>query len=1019
MKKLQQFLLAGLAAILVACPTPIVLPVITTFTATPESLPIGGGSSTLAWSTTNADTLTIDQGVGVVTGTEKAITITATKSYTLTATNSAGSVQKTVTITVATGKPVISTFTATPASLPVGGGSSTLTWAVVGADSLSIDKAVGTVTGTEKAVTVSATTTYTLTATNSLGSETKAVTVTVAQPVEPPANVISGTITPWTRGERIVKGFISAGGVTTNTVTGSFSPAGTFNLDLPNSPSPMQAIPIPSSCSATLTLTPADTKAAFLNQISIITNDDKYTGSLQRSSSTNSTFQTGSKQVQYMFVDKDSTWKGTCVSGGQTQTIDVTLKQGWNTILFELLSANSARIFTGAIPADTIWRFSDSGPSTITSSKTDLDIGDTANLTAKATDNYEYQPSEIDWVSSNTNAIEVSATGVITAKAAGSSTLSAKLKGTAFSSANLSLTVTGFSAEGSTYNIEDASVGTAIRLRYNSTYLSTPIEIPLNIIGPTGWNNNQPLSVTLKANGFENSTVVLSEIPAVTGTYTARRASATTGGVTFTIDATQKISTVKNLRLQASSYYTLQWDEVVANPSQGLIYATDIIDAVTGEVIRSKTDSFGTSKDFYDVNTFDKTRSYKLRVFVQPQSATANTTPFVGISVNSLLLDFRPIVNQIRTRGGTTAGGNAITIDGAFFDINTRVFLGTTEATSITLNGTASMTVTAPAGNVGTVDITLQNARGTSVISDNTKYTYYAISNTNAIQPKNLTRGSNGVIYFLDVISSSSNVLSLLQMSATTAPISLAIPNAAFYDARDMALDESNNVWISFSNKFVKVTPSNTISEVAMPTGVNPAAFVFNAGYIWFLRTDSGKIGKMLPDGTNISEFTVPSSFGSNSFSTSNDFVIGPDGNLWFTQQYGGLGRITPAGAITVLSNVSQSNAKILVYDNALWINSGYSSIQRITADGTVTNTSTCGGINLAVGADNYFWCGGTFATNSAFLNRQIISTTQTNTLAQSIGLGSTTSSQVSEIISDSNGRIWYINGNKVGVLTP
>jgi hypothetical protein len=510
------------------------------------------------------------------------------------------------------------------------------------------------------------------------------------------------------------------------------------------------------------------------------------------------------------------------------------------------------------------------------------------------------------------------------------------------------------------------------------------------------------------------------EIPAVTGTYTARRASATTGGATFTIDATQKISTANNLRLQASTYYSLYWDEVVTNPSQGLIYATDMINAVTGEVILEKTNSFGNSRSFIDVEALDKTRSYKLRVFVQPQSATANTTPFVGVSVKSLILDFRPIVNQVRTRGGTTAGGNSVILEGAFFDINTKVFFGTTEATSITLNGTASMTVTAPAGSVGTVDITLQNARGTSIISDNTKYTYYAISTTTAIQPKNLTRGSNGVVYFLDVISSSSNVLSLLQISATTAPVSLAIPNAAFYEVRDVAVDESNNVWISFSNKFVKVTPNNTISELAMPTGVSPAAFVFNAGYIWFLRTDSGKIGKMLPDGTGITEFAVPSgSFGSSSFSTSNDFVIGPDGNLWFTQQYGGLGRITPTGAITVLSNVNQSNAKILVHDNALWLNSGYSSIQRVTTDGTVTNTSTCGGNHLAVGADNYFWCGASFAINSAFLNRQIISNTQTNVLAQSIGIGNTTSSQISDLISDSSGKIWYINGNRVGVLTP
>ncbi len=1019
MKKIQQYLLAGLAAILVACPTPIVPPSITTFTATPESLPIGGGSSTLAWATTGASTITIDQGIGEVTGTEKAVTLTATKTYTLTAANSGGSVQKTVTINVATGKPVISAFTATPAALPVGGGSSTLAWTVAGADSLSIDNAVGAVTGTDKAVTVNATTTYTLTATNGSGSETKAVTVTVAQPPEPSANIISGTITPWTRGERVVKGFIGTGAITVNTVTGSFSPTGAFNLNLPSTVAQLQAIPVPPSCTTTLTLLPADTKAAFLNQVSVLTSTDKYTGALQRSKIVGGTSQIGSKQVQYMYVDKDSTWKGTCVSGNQTQTIDMTLKQGWNTLLFELLTANSARISTDTIPGDVTWLFSDPGPSKITSSKTDLDVGDTASLTAKGDDDYEYQFSEIDWVSNNTNVIEVSATGVLTAKATGSSSISAKLKGAAFGNANLSITVTGFTAEGSTYNIEDATVGTAIRLKYSNLYVIQPIEIPINIIGPAGWNNNQPLGVVLKASGSEVTTVVLSEIPAVSGTYTARRASATTGGVSFTIDASQKLSTAKNLKFEPSSnYFSLSWDDLNTNGSNSVLYSTDIIDAVTNEVVVAKSETYGTSRTFSQ--TLDSTRSYKLRVYAQDQNANSGAPQaYLGASLNSILVDFRPIINVIRNRGGTAAGGNQVKIEGAFFDINTKVFFGTIEATSITLSGTIYMTVNAPAGSVGTVDITLQNARGTSVTSDKTKYTYYSVTSTDAFQPRKLTRGSNGVIYFLSSTSNNSSALNLVQMSANTVPVYLTIPNSLLNDARDVELDENNNVWISFSNKFVKITPNNIISEVTMPVGINPSAFVFNAGYVWFLRTDSGKIGKMLFDGTNITEFIVPNSSSSSSFSTGNDLVSGPDGNLWFTQQYGGLGRITSAGAITVLSGANQSSTRILVHDNALWLNPGYTYVQRVTTEGTVSNTSSCGGYYLAVGADNHFWCGSTFSSNDISLNRQIITTTQSNLTAQSIGIGSTASSQISDLISDSNGKIWYIQGNKVGVLTP
>ncbi len=74
--------------------------------------------------------------------------------------------------------PVISTFAATPATIATGA-SSTLSWTVTGATSLSIDGGIGTVTGLSRTVSPVATTTYTLTATNANGSATRQTTVTV------------------------------------------------------------------------------------------------------------------------------------------------------------------------------------------------------------------------------------------------------------------------------------------------------------------------------------------------------------------------------------------------------------------------------------------------------------------------------------------------------------------------------------------------------------------------------------------------------------------------------------------------------------------------------------------------------------------------------------------------------------------------------------------------------------------------------------------------------------------------
>lgn len=78
--------------------------------------------------------------------------------------------------------PSITSFTATPASLPMGGGTVTLAWAVAGATSLSISPGVGAVTPvTTGSATASVTTStsFMLSATNAAGTVTQAAAVCV------------------------------------------------------------------------------------------------------------------------------------------------------------------------------------------------------------------------------------------------------------------------------------------------------------------------------------------------------------------------------------------------------------------------------------------------------------------------------------------------------------------------------------------------------------------------------------------------------------------------------------------------------------------------------------------------------------------------------------------------------------------------------------------------------------------------------------------------------------------------
>ncbi len=155
-------------------------PVINTFTASPATI-TAGQSSTLSWNVSNATSVSIDQGIGAVglTG-SRSVSPTTTTTYTLTATNAGGTVTATAKVTVqAPQLPTVNTFTANPATITAGQ-SSTLSWNVSNATSVSINQGIGTVGSTgSRSVSPTTTTTYTLTATNAAGSVTATATVTV------------------------------------------------------------------------------------------------------------------------------------------------------------------------------------------------------------------------------------------------------------------------------------------------------------------------------------------------------------------------------------------------------------------------------------------------------------------------------------------------------------------------------------------------------------------------------------------------------------------------------------------------------------------------------------------------------------------------------------------------------------------------------------------------------------------------------------------------------------------------
>ena len=156
-----------------------------TFSVAPTSI-ASGQTATLSWSTTNATTVTINQGVGTVAASgTRSVSPTATTTYTLTATNSAGSVTATATVTLA-GTRITPTITwSTPASIVYGTALSgtQLNAATTVPGSWTYVPAAGTILAAGAGQTLSVTFTPTDTARYNSASATVAITVLKATPL--------------------------------------------------------------------------------------------------------------------------------------------------------------------------------------------------------------------------------------------------------------------------------------------------------------------------------------------------------------------------------------------------------------------------------------------------------------------------------------------------------------------------------------------------------------------------------------------------------------------------------------------------------------------------------------------------------------------------------------------------------------------------------------------------------------------------------------------------------------------
>ena len=198
------------------------------------------------------------------------------------------------------------------------------------------------------------------------------------------------------------------------------------------------------------------------------------------------------------------------------------------------------------------------------------------------------------------------------------------------------------------------------------------------------------------------------------------------------------------------------------------------------------------------------------------------------------------------------------------------------------------------------------------------------------------------------------------------------------------------------------------ITMFPLPPNAQPNAVAGGPdGNVWF-TDQSGKVGKITPAGT-VTQFAVPTPFGAPF-----DITAGPDGNIWFTEIFGErVGRVTPDGTVTEFRVGGQPTGITVGPDGNLWFaDMGLNSIRSITTLGAVG--VNFGGLDnpreLVTGADGNLWA-------SEFNSHSITRITQA---------GSTTRFRLpagsffpNGVAAGPDGNVWFTTFDKVGKITP
>ena len=280
--------------------------------------------------------------------------------------------------------------------------------------------------------------------------------------------------------------------------------------------------------------------------------------------------------------------------------------------------------------------------------------------------------------------------------------------------------------------------------------------------------------------------------------------------------------------------------------------------------------------------------------FTYQTSGTSGSGSGTGSNAISNLLAL-PVITDLDTSSGSTAGGNTVTLSGIGFSAVTGVMFGSVAATSYVINSDQSITAVTPAEATGVVNLILQTAAGTSTPSTSSQFTFMAPNTAPTVSALTIQPGGSTTAG-TEVTIQGSNFTgaTTVTFGTATAEFSVESPTTILATIPSGAVG-TLNVYVTTGAGTSASIPADEII-VAPPTPLTQAGpigttsnTVASSSSTWSTGTDTGSS----TGGWTSSSVPYPTGTGSSSGSSApispysatpgNVASYGPSGNYDFT----------------------------------------------------------------------------------------------------------------------------------------